>query len=223
MSSVQYRSESPYVPRPIDRSEERSHASAAFDHGALRVLIVAAQPHTGRSESALIGLANALCDSGHVVDFIADLRPPLLDGRVRLIKLQDAVHAKRPTGFGDLLNALSMRMKAEKRLSACLTHIVSERVSDYDLVIDDQTLLDEIFAFKARGVRVFSLITQPRGIERSARKTVRSLDGVLAPSPSIAEEIVHELGAPRVSIEILEGTRLASTVSRLYSKTARRG
>ncbi len=54
--------------------------------------------------------------------------------------------------------------------------------------------LDQVFTLKTHGVKVFGLISQPQAIERSARKTVRSLDGVLVPSPGIAEEIIHELG-----------------------------
>lgn len=222
MSSVQFRSESPYVPRPIEREEVRGRGIAALDHGALRVLIVAGPQLGTHNESALVELANALCNNGHVVDFIAEDPSSALDGRVRLIKLQEAVRAKRAAGLGDLFGALSSRVKAERRLSGCLAHIAAERAADYDLVIDNQTLLDEVFAFKARGIKVFGFISQPRAIERSARKTVRALDGVLAPSEAIAEEVIAELGAPRAHVETLEKARFAGTVSRLYARSAAR-
>jgi len=221
MSSVQYRSESPYVPRSIERSE-RPQPFIAIDHGALRVLIVASPLNPSQHESPAILLANALCDSGHVVDLIDTRRAASLDERVRLIVLDDTVRTNRPQGLGDLFRALSARARAEAQLSACLANIASERFSDYDLVIDDQTLLDEVFAFRSRGIKVFSLITRPRAIERSTRKTVRSLDGVLVPSPSIAEEVVHELKAPRNVIEIIDAERRASTITRLYARAARR-
>lgn len=220
MSSVQYRSESPYVPRAIERDEARIPATGA-DHGALRVLIVAGG-QGARGENYLATLANALCDSGHIVDLVAEGRDAALDGRVRLIKLQDAVGMRSRRGLGGLFGALSPRAKAERRLAACLAHIALERAADYDLVIDNQTLLDSVFAFRARGVKVLGLITTPQAIERSARKTVRSFDGVLAPSPAIAEAIVHELGAPRAAIEILDEARVASAVSRLYARAAAR-
>jgi len=222
MSSVQYRSESPYVPRPIERADERARTSLAFDHGALRVLIVASPQRVAQSESQIVALANSLCDSGHIVDLIDERRPPTLDGRVRLVRLHDKVRAARPQGFGDLLKVLSARARAERQLSDCLAHIIIERALDYDLVIDDQTLLDEVFAFKARGVKVFGFITRPNSIERSSRKTIRSLDGVLVPSQGIAEEVIHALKAPRTLIEILDSERRASTITRLYARAARR-
>ncbi|MFZ1992279.1 MAG: hypothetical protein WAW96_21195 [Alphaproteobacteria bacterium] len=222
MSSVQYRSESPYVPRPIERAEERAHTSLAIDHGALRVLIVASPQRVAQGESQIVALANALCDSAHIVDLIDEKRAPKLDGRIRLIRLQETVRIGRPQRFGDLLKALSARARAERQVSDCLAHIVSQRATDYDLVIDDQTLLDEVFAFKSRGVKVFSLITKPHAIERSSRKTIRALDGVLVPSQGIAEEVIRDLKAPRTLVEILDSQRRASTIARLYARTARR-
>lgn len=222
MSSVQYRSESPYVPRPIEQGEDRARASLAIEHGALRALIVAS-PQRAHGEDHIIDLANALCDSGHIVDLIDEKRAPALDGRVHLIKLSDQVRTGRAQKFGDLFKVLSARARAERQLSGCLAHIVSERASDYDLVIDDQTLLDEIFAFKSRGIKVLSYITRPRSIERSARKTIRSLDGVLVPSQQVAEEVIRELNAPRTLVEILDTHRRASTVTRLYARRGPRG
>ncbi|HXZ69033.1 MAG TPA: hypothetical protein VEH07_10620 [Alphaproteobacteria bacterium] len=197
-------------------------SSLAIDHGALRVLIVASPQCASQGESPIFTLANALCDSGHIVDLIDDKRAPTLDGRIRFIKLQDTVRIGRRQTIGDLLKALSARARAERQLSDCLAHIVKERAADYDLVIDDQTLLDEMFAFKARGVKVFSLITRPHSIERSSRKTIRALDGVLVPSQAIAEEVVQELKAPRTLIEVLDSRRRASTIARLYARAGGR-
>ena len=90
-------------------------------------------------------------------------------------------------------------------------------------MVDDQTLLDEIFAFKSRGIKVVSYITRPRSIERSSRKTIRSLDGVLVPSQQVAEEVIRELNAPRTLVEILDDQRRVSTVTRLYARRGPRG
>ena len=217
MSSVLFRSESPYVPRAIERTEGRVPSVDAGSE-ALRVLIVSATQRGTQGEDSVVGLANSLCDSGHIVDLIAESRAPALDGRIRLIKLQETFRPKRNGRFGQLFGAISKRAKAERKLAVCLSNIISERDGDYDLVIDDQTLLDQVFAFRARGLKVLCLIREPQAIERSARKTVRSFDGVLAPSHATADEIARILGMQRTTIEVVNGASIASAVSRLYAR-----
>jgi hypothetical protein len=192
MSIVQFRSDSPYVPRPIGESTRGlSERSSSLDARFRRVLVVGGESLRASTASALgiTTLAAIWCRSGHRVDLLSLQSPPALDAHIRLLDRPPA----RRQGLLTMLASLS-GPRPSNRLDDWLERIAQSSSLDYDVVVDDQTLSPALGQLKCRGLRIFSMITEPDAIPRASYKLLRELDGLWVSSSAALGTCVDMLG-----------------------------
>jgi glycosyltransferase involved in cell wall biosynthesis len=186
MSTVLYRSESPYVPQPVAASapSERLAGRPASDR-PLRVLVPSYRSDklTGGQGVYLFYFTRALADLGHSVDVISGPPYPELDPRVRLISLPSLDLYARPKFWGgfpalpiaevrgpldlyEYLAHISGAFPEPFTFGERLAHYMRGRVHDYDLVHDNQTLSRGLLKLERWGLPVVGTIHHPITMDR---------------------------------------------------------
>ncbi len=189
MSSVSYRTESPYTPhdayRPVDTQLDRP----------LRILIPSyrSHPHTGGQGVYLRFLTRALVDLGHTVDVMSGPPYPDLDPRVGLIKLESLdLYAKPKVWMGfpavpdrawrdpidayEYISHISGAFAEPTTFGMRMVRYLRDHKDDYDIVHDNQTLCRGLLDIQAMGIPVIAAlhhpITRDRRISIAAANTI---------------------------------------------------
>jgi glycosyltransferase involved in cell wall biosynthesis len=186
MSTVLYRTESPYVPQPVPAARAPSRLTElADDNRPLRVLVPSyrSDPLTGGQGVYLFYFTRALADLGHTVDVVSGPPYPELDARVNLIKLASLDLYAREKFWGGFPVLPARDMRGALDLYEYLAHISGDfpepftfgerlarylrgRVADYDIVHDNQTLSRGLLQLERWGLPVVGTIHHPITIDR---------------------------------------------------------
>lgn len=187
MSTVSYRTESPYVPQPATDAAPpavRPVGRAGVDR-PLRVLVPSyrSDPLTGGQGIYLYYHTRALADLGHSVDVISGPPYPELDPRVRLIRLPSLDLYARPKAWGGFPAFPARDIRGPLDVYEYFAHISGDfpepftfgerlatymrtRAADYDVVHDNQTLSRGLLKIERWGVPVVGTIHHPITMDR---------------------------------------------------------
>lgn len=187
MPSASYRTGSPFTPHDAYRPAE-----PALDR-PLRILVPSyrSHPHTGGQGVYLRFLTKALADFGHHVDVISGPPYPDLDPRVGLIQLPSLDLYAKPKVFLGLPAMPTQAMRSGIDFYEYAAHIsgafgepttfgmrmaryLKDRIQDYDIVHDNQTLCPALLQLRTMGLPVVGTIHHP--ITRDRRISIDAAD-----------------------------------------------
>jgi glycosyltransferase involved in cell wall biosynthesis len=174
MSTVLYRSDSPYVPQPAAVS---SHSLSSPERPGidrpLRILFSSfrSDPAAPAQGGYLAGVTRALTALGHQVDVVSGPPYPELDAGIRLLALPSpgadgraTPVTLRRTRLDAFLNAyeylaqMTGRSPATYAFGARLAETVGACIADYDIIHDNQTLAWGLTALRRKGIPVVATI-----------------------------------------------------------------
>ncbi len=233
MVAANFRSDNPYTPRDAFRP-----ADPGLDR-PLRVLIPSYRSHkyTGGQGVYLNFMSKALVDLGHDVDVISGPPYPDLDPRVGLIKLDSldlyakpkvflglpampARAFKNGTDFYEYLSHISGAFAEPTTFGMRMSAYLRNRLTEYDIVHDNQTLCRGLLSVQAMGIPVVGTIhhpiTQDRRISIDAADTLslkllvrrwysflgkqikvaRKLDPLIVVSESTRRDVARDFNIP---------------------------
>ena len=190
------------------------------------------KPHCGGQGVYVRHLSRELVALGHDVEVFSGQPYPELDPGVRLTKVPsldlyrepDPFRAPRPGEYRDLVDVLEVAtmwtagFPEPRTFSLRAARLLRERLEDFDVVHDNQTLGDGILAIGRAGLPVVTTIHHPitfdrrvdlaaatswtrrlalrrwYGFLRMQRRVARRLPLVLCPSESSARDVVTDFG-----------------------------
>ena len=196
MSTVLYRSDSPYIPRPIETPQQLLMPSAVPDAiRALRILIASCRsdPMIATEGMFVSEFAQALADLGHHVDVATSPPYPELNAHASLIELPGPPRSPRsPLNIIGRFSGTVGETAEAFLFGRRLTQFLRSRASHYDLLVNNQTLCWGLSKLKRMGTAVISIVHDPETPTRVMhRKVLRRVDHVLASSPAAFEELAR--------------------------------
>ena len=180
MSTVLYRTESPYVPHAVTTASPARIAARPDTEQPMRILVPSyrSDPLTGGQGIYLYYLTQALADLGHSVDVASGPPYPELDPRVGLIKLPSLDLYARPKSWGgfpafpindvrgpidiyEYLSHIAGNFPEPYTFGVRLARYMRGRERDYDVVHDNQTLTRGLLDLQRRGMPIVGTIHHP--------------------------------------------------------------
>jgi hypothetical protein len=228
MSTILYRSDSPYVPRPIERRPNM--AAVQFPTSAMRMLILSqrADPAIATEGVFVSELASALLDRGHHVNVAAAPPYPELGERAGLVELPQAERPGSPLRLvGRVSGRFSETMESLLFGRRLAQHLRGEPLS-HDLVFDNQTLCWSLIKLMSKGMRVIGFVhDEAVARRRLKREVLRRMERILVFSPQVFEALLREpeIDSRRLTLvprgQATRGERAAQMLETIMSEPLR--
>jgi glycosyltransferase involved in cell wall biosynthesis len=209
----------------------------------LRIALLSyrSKPHCGGQGVYVRHLSRELVALGHEVEVFSGQPYPVLDPGVRLTKVPsldlyrepDPFRTPRPSELRDLVDVLEVvtmwtaGFPEPRTFSHRVAKLLKERLDDFDVVHDNQTLGYGILDIERAGLPVVTTIHHPitfdrrvdladatswrrrltlrrwYGFLRMQGKVARRSDAILTPSTSSARDVVADFGVDPARIEVV--------------------